>query len=392
MVEQKPPRLGRFLIVNWQSGGGTQPGLGIGRLLSARGYNVDVLAPATQRERVQVAGCDWLPFPPEAEFDPTRGRALEDQDEFVVEMLTGMTLPEALLGAVEHQTPDVLVVDHQLGSVLSAAERTRLPTAALVHTPFRFHGDLDDPDWDWARGRANETRRKLGLPPLPRRREKIGVTLQRRCERAIVVMPCEFDPRDESPPNLVHVGPIFEEDKRSVAWEPPWPAHASDPLVVVSLSSQYMHQETALERILAAVDGLALRILVTTGFELNPRELSVPPGVVVEGYVPHVVVLPEAALVVTHAGMGTVMAAFAHGVPMVCMPLGRDQPGNARCVEELGAGVAVSSDATTEEIRSTLLAALASDALRAGAGRMAEVVQRYGQGELAVRELESLVP
>ena len=58
-------------------------------------------------------------------------------------------------------------------------------------------------------------------------------------------------------------------------------------------------------------------------------------------YIPHRALLPHAQLVVTHGGIGTIMAAFDAGVPLVCLPLGRGQPGNAARVAELGAGVAL---------------------------------------------------
>ena len=58
-------------------------------------------------------------------------------------------------------------------------------------------------------------------------------------------------------------------------------------------------------------------------------------------FVPHGEVLPHASLVVTHAGMGTVMSALSHGVPLLCLPLGRDQFFNAAMVERLGAGRAL---------------------------------------------------
>ena len=59
-----------FLIVTWQAGGGIQPALGLGRLLAARGHDVQMLAPNVHRQQVEAAGCAWSPFPAEAEFDP----------------------------------------------------------------------------------------------------------------------------------------------------------------------------------------------------------------------------------------------------------------------------------------------------------------------------------
>jgi UDP:flavonoid glycosyltransferase YjiC (YdhE family) len=62
-------------------------------------------------------------------------------------------------------------------------------------------------------------------------------------------------------------------------------------------------------------------------------------------------VLPHADLLVTHAGLGSVVAALAHGVPMVALPLDREQPENARALVRMGAGVALAPDTPADEIR-----------------------------------------
>jgi MGT family glycosyltransferase len=200
-------------------------------------------------------------------------------------------------------------------------------------------------------------------------------------------MPREFDPWPEPPPaNLTHVGPIFEE-LAAPTWESPWPAEDRRPLVVVSLGSTYMHQEPLLGRIATALSGLDARALLLTGHELDPGELSLDPGVEVRSYVPHSAVLPEAALVVTHAGVGTLLASFAAGVPTLCLPLGRDQDDNAEQLRALGAGVVLDSDAGVEEIRASIAAALDSSSLRESAARMAAAVASYGDGGLRAAEI-----
>jgi UDP:flavonoid glycosyltransferase YjiC (YdhE family) len=50
----------------------------------------------------------------------------------------------------------------------------------------------------------------------------------------------------------------------------------------------------------------------------------------VEPYLPHTPVLDRAACVICHAGMGITQKALAHGVPVVAVPFGRDQPEVAR--------------------------------------------------------------
>jgi UDP:flavonoid glycosyltransferase YjiC (YdhE family) len=47
--------------------------------------------------------------------------------------------------------------------------------------------------------------------------------------------------------------------------------------------------------------------------------------------------------VVCHAGFNTLMAAFSHGLPVVCLPLDADQPVNARCVDAMGAGISLAN-------------------------------------------------
>jgi UDP:flavonoid glycosyltransferase YjiC (YdhE family) len=47
--------------------------------------------------------------------------------------------------------------------------------------------------------------------------------------------------------------------------------------------------------------------------------------------------------VVCHAGFNTLIAAFSQGLPVVCLPLGADQPVNARCVQAAGAGISLAN-------------------------------------------------
>ena len=386
----------RFMIVTWDGGGNNQPALGLGRLLAANGHAVRILVQRGLQERVEAAGCEFRPLPSSLEFDPALGRSWEDpgQARYVNELFTGALLTESVLDEVERRAPDVLVVDFILRNALSAAEKTGLPTAGLVHTQRRFFSfpEATDPEgWGWDFDLVNATRVGMNLEPIPRKDRRAVVELLDRCAVVLSVIPVVFEePDDEVPANVRHVGPVFEEDDEKARWESPWPADAPGPLVVVSLSTTYMHHETTLERVLSALDGLPVRALVTLGGGLEPEEVMAPPGVVVDRYVPHIAVLPSAALVITHAGMGTIMASFAAGVPMICMPIDRDQPLNADRVQALGAGRTVAAGATVEEIRQTILGALASEALRAGARRMAEVVASYRRGAQAVEAVESL--
>jgi UDP:flavonoid glycosyltransferase YjiC (YdhE family) len=73
--------------------------------------------------------------------------------------------------------------------------------------------------------------------------------------------------------------------------------------------------------------------------------------------------------------LGTVLRALAHGVPLLMLPLGRDQHFNAGRVSQLAAGVDLALDASPEEIRQGLerltIAPGFCDAAEAAAARIA---------------------
>jgi len=85
--------------------------------------------------------------------------------------------------------------------------------------------------------------------------------------------------------------------------------------------------------------------------------------------------------VITHAGLGTVMTALAHGVPLLCVPLGRDQFFNAARVEALGAGRTIGADADADTIGQAIRALLRDETARAAAKRMADAISVYRNGD-----------
>jgi MGT family glycosyltransferase len=188
------------------------------------------------------------------------------------------------------------------------------------------------------------------------------------------------------PPNVRFVGPQAE-----VAAKPrsAIEATAGPPLVLVSSSSAYQAQLPVLRRVIDALGALPVRALVTTGPAVEITD-PVPNNVEIERWVPHAAVLPEASLVVTHAGHGTVMAALAHGVPMVCLPMGREQPDNAARVVHAGAGVRLRPKATERQIAAAVSRVLDDHERYRGAARMAAAIAAEVKADRAIAELEAL--
>lgn len=380
------------LIVTWQAGGGAQVALALARLLTARGHRVRVLAPRELRDRVAAAGAVPCAYPAELEFDPALGRRMEEQRPLLEGLFFGRQLADSLLAELRARPADVAVVDYLLRSAVAATELQPAPAALLIHTIHGFHGVADDED---ARRRGfepvNRSRGELGLPPLPVGSETVTVTLARRAAATLVTLPREFDDWPDPPPGVVHVGPLTEDPPAS-AWEsPPRVEDDGRPLVVVSLGTTYMEQEEVIGRVTHALSRHDVRTVVLTGPELDPDEVEVPDGTLVERYVPHGAILPGASLVVAHGGSGTLVAALSAAVPVLSLPLGRDQPANARRLEKLGLGRALDGGAPSDDIADAVGAMLGSDGLRERVASFARLVHAYGEGERAAPALEAIV-
>jgi len=376
---------GRFLFVTWDGGGNTAPVYPLIRRLIARGHRVGVLGQSSQGNKVKQLGAEFYPLPAP---DWTPGKALEDEMDRVGELLLGPATAQAVLDAIERTAADVTVVDCLMIAALAAAERFGSPSVALFHFLYeQFVGE-------GSIGRMfspmlpliNEVRNGLGLPGVESLSALFDLT-----NVVIVACPPEFDaPMQAIPSNVRYIGAVLE--------KPPSREHSPElqrdenlPQVLVSLSTTLQHQQEVLGRIAAALATLPVRATITVGPALDPAVLVLAPNVTIKDYVPHADLLPNCSLVVTHAGMGTVINALAHGVPLLCVPMGREQPDNAARVEALGAGLAVSPDATVEEIRAAICQVLGTPSHRMGALRMAEIIARQDGLTEAASELEKLL-
>jgi UDP:flavonoid glycosyltransferase YjiC (YdhE family) len=212
-------------------------------------------------------------------------------------------------------------------------------------------------------------------------------------DAVLVLVPPGFDAPCRIPDNTSYVGPITNPN-------PPEPlapedldqlAEPGDPWALLSLSTTTQRQEAALPGILDAVARLPVRVLLTLADVLPAEAVEAPPNVTVRGYLPHELLLPHMAAVICHGGLSTVTAALAAGVPLLCVPQGRDQPDNAARVVASGVGRAVTADASAAEIADALQALLADSAVAREARRFAEVIAGLGGGDAATRAAAGLL-
>ena len=188
----------------------------------------------------------------------------------------------------------------------------------------------------------NRYRRQLGLPPHadPLSPHVVAPSLLiHTCSR-------EYDyNRPDLPPQVHYVGPSVWD--RPVGWQvPSWLTELppNKPLVYVSLGTVFNTRLSVFRKIIRALGQLDVFGLIATGPGCPPNLFSaVPPNVRIESYIPQTALQAEPrtrpALIISHGGVNTVLTALSDGIPLLCIPLGADQPDNAQRCVDTGAGL-----------------------------------------------------
>ncbi len=432
-----------FLIAMFEGGGNVPLILPIVSRLVARGNHVKVVAGASIRrpgviapgdaflERIRATGAivvrlaepDTHPLPGAAPrglafgWTPRRFTsrlAFKGIDLALISRWSG-AWAEGMAAEIVREVPDVVVADFFLLGALAAGEGAGLPTAALVHNASLFWpipgrpppGSGFGPPHNWLERFRNAVvvaawRRvavRDGLGSVNGARRRVGLTALRSpyqqyesATRLLILGTEAFDfPSERLPANARYVGVPFD-DAAPPDWTSPWPPDNREPLVLVSLSTLPQGQAPVMHQILAALDGMAVRALVTLGPSLNPLDFTAPLNVRLESFAPHAAVLPHVAAVVTQCGLSTVTKALAHGVPLICLPVIDEQRENAARIEALGAGIRLEPSASSNQIRTAIDRVLNEPHFRHAAERMAERLSGENGADMAAAELESLSP
>jgi MGT family glycosyltransferase len=380
--------MSKVLMVTWDGAGNLVSTLGVARALAERGHDVRLLGHRSIDQRCGAHGWRFRPFRHTVEFDSTA--VLDPAAEMEVltrDLWFNDSVARDVVDELEQEGADLLVVDCLLPGGLSAGVAAGVPTAALFHSP--ISGFLGGPMVEMmmpAMPAVNAGRADLGLGAIDWLAE-----LYAECDLAIVATPREFEVEQPFPANVHFVGPVLGGPPLTADLDETTTDDGPAPLVVVSLSTSHQGQVPVLQLLIDALAELPVRVVVTTGPAVSRDDVTARANTTVAGYVPHTSLLPQASLVVTHAGLETVMATLSHGVPLLCVPMGRDQFFNASRVQDLGAGQVISADADTSTIVAAVESLLGPDSTaRDGAKHFAQVIAGYGGADAAVDALEDL--
>lgn len=335
----------------------------LARAFADNGHEVAFASAPSQRERAESAGFLFHAAGIEPGERHARAGARhaeiftlppDERRAFIYPLLFGSIDAPAKLdelrSIVETWTPDLVVHDScDLAAPLVAAER-ELPS---VHHSF---GRMVPPAIIAAAGPVTEPMwRTAGLAPDPYAGMFRGIYVD--------IAPPSF--QTETVPAGVRVERLRSAslDAPSTERAPDWLAHLPEqPTVYVTLGT--VHNELSVFRLLLeAFADVDCNVIATVGRHKDPAELGpIPDNARVERYISQALVLPHAAVVATHGGSGSTLAALAHGLPILFVPQAADQFENAAQVQALGAGLQLVPDELTVPAARSALESLLSEA------------------------------
>lgn len=360
----------RILMVHWDGAGNLPPQRALARELVRRGHEVHALTHDSIRPLIEADGTAFHRFAVAPQISAVHGVPPAAERAWLAEnVLACPGYGADLLEVSARVRPSVTIVDGMLLTALHAAAGSRTPWIAAIHSIFaRSLQDRFDGLWQSISGSP-----EAGFSDF----------LQ-RAPLALVFSYREFADPIPLASTIEHVGPI-----REASGEVRSPRRFEGrPFVLVSLSTGFQDQRGMIQAICNAMAELPVEALVTTGPGVNPVDVQAPANVSVVSHAPHDSVLPHVDLVVTHGGHGTVAAAVGAGVPLLCLPMGRDQPAVAARVADLGLGRTVAATAGTGTIAQAVKEMIADRAQRRRSRAFADRVPRFGDVQRAADLVE----
>jgi rhamnosyltransferase subunit B len=412
-----PTKRLKLLLPTIGSAGDVHPMIALGLALQRRGHRATVITNPLFQELIEQQGLGFLPV---GTLDDARV-TIADPDlwhprkgfEVVARRAILPAMPEVYRYIERHADSDTIVVSSGIAfGARIAQERLGVATATVHLQPGIIRSLVDQgmagnirisaaqPMWfkraffrfaDWflidraLKKPVNLFRASLGLPPVDRLMHRWLHSPQ----LVIGFFPDWFAPlQPDWPPRIHLVGfPLW--DSGSAALPPDARQFLADgaPPVVFTPGSAGATMHGYFKESVDALRALGARAMLVTNYaEQVPSDL--PAGVKTFGYLPFSGLLPHAAMLVYHGGIGTLAQTVKAGIPHFVVPNGHDQFDNAFRIERLGLGRSLPQTRyRAQRVAKAIRAVLDSAGIRA---RCREYASRV-DGEAAVTRACELI-
>lgn len=357
----------RVVLFAMGSAGDVHPFVGIGRALHARGHEVFVATSAWFEDLVRLAGLGFRALGTVEDFERIQGdphlwhptKALPS----VIRNAVNPTYERILQICRELNLPGrtVVVASSLAWGAMTAGEILGFPVITAHLAPALFVSSYRQPvlhgapvrqnapkflkslQW-WAAGKVvdfhvlpelNRFRRSHGLPPL-----RGMLKRWHSPDRVIALFPEWFGPPQPDWPAQTRLTgfPMFDESGlRGIPPELEAFLDDGDPPVVFTPGSAMDRGDAFFAEAVKALKLLGKRGILLSRFSGTiPADL--PPEIRHFPYVPFSSVLPRAAALAYHGGVGTCAQALRAGIPHLVQPMAHDQLDTLSRVRDLGVG------------------------------------------------------
>ncbi|MFH5824762.1 glycosyltransferase [Georgenia sp. AZ-5] len=379
------------------SAGDVLPVVALGAALRARGHRVTVLTSPYHREPVEGAGLELVALGTTEQFvrvmdDPALWHPVEGP--VMVARRAILPLMRPVYDYLSRLEPTEVVVVASILAFGARIARERLGVR-LVTLHLQPAGLLSwrlkqlDRILDRIVGPAvNRYRAELGLPPVSR---VLGRWVHSP-DGALGLFPHWFaSPQPDWPANIRLTG--FVQDRAAgaaLSREAEEFLADGNPPVVVTFGSAMVHGRRIFAEAVKANRLRGRRTVLLTRFRHQLPD-TLPDDVLHLEWVPLGRLLPRAAAVVHHGGIGTLAQGLAAGIPQLVVPFSNDQPDNANRLRALGVAERLDPRRFTAERAALVLDRLVCDPLvQARCRHYARRVDFARAAQEAVTVIESL--
>lgn len=196
-------------------------------------------------------------------------------------------------------------------------------------------------------------------------------------------LPKEFDfPRERIPAHCHYIGQFQD----SSGTEPisfkhisfPFERLDGRPLIYASLGTLQNQRPEIFACIAKACVGLDAQLVISLGGP-NMQAIELPGNPIVVSYAPQQQLIERSRLVITHAGINTVLTALSYGIPLLAIPVTNDQPGTGARLQRSQAGKTIQLNELDETtIHNAIEEILSQPSYRENARRMQKSIQEAG--------------
>lgn len=360
-----------FLLVAVGSVGDVYPYFGIGSALLERGHSVRILANPYYEASIRKHGLEFLPL-----------GTLADQEEVLhhrsawsrlwswevwVDIAAVRPMRQLFETIAENYVPGSTVVAGSWGGIGAriAQEKLGIPMASLHLEPDRFWSVYDTgvlplprtfsswhpPAFKKFQFRLADRYVDLRFSAVNTFRKELGLEKTRGLlhhwwnspQRVIALFPEWWGAKQPDwPPQTIVTGfPLWDEiEQQPLSAEAKSFLEEDESPIVFSPGAVNLQARKFLEAAAKSCSILGRRGIILTKYaQMVPENL--PPGVQYFDYLPFSSLLPQAAALVHHGGIGTSGQALAAGVPQVTIPMMHSNIDSATRLERLGTAIKI---------------------------------------------------